>query len=339
MKTRDFFFNIDKNQIAQYPPEKRGTCRLMVVRREDQSVSITDFSAVSRLLPPGTLLVINDSRVRKARVYGTAIETGGKVEFLFLKEIRPGTWEVLPSKLKKQRPGKKFIFGDTIVARIIGGEGKSRLLEFETPVSEDFFEICGHVPLPPYIHRDDVAADSDRYQTVYSGETGSSAAPTAGLHFTPGILHALEEKGIDIVRVTLHVGIGTFVPIRTDDIEDHIMHEEEYSISHQAGARIEKALEKKQRIVAVGTTSVRTLESAYDQGKIKTGKQKTSLYIYPGYRFKVISGLITNFHTPGSSLLVMVSAFAGIELIRSAYQKALGEDFRFFSYGDAMLIE
>ncbi|MBN2442251.1 MAG: tRNA preQ1(34) S-adenosylmethionine ribosyltransferase-isomerase QueA, partial [Spirochaetales bacterium] len=255
-----------------------------------------------------------------------------------LKELSPGVWDVLPNKLKRQKPGKTYVFGNNIRGTIIEAEGTTRTLRFDTPVDEEFFEAFGHVPLPPYIRREDEQRDTARYQTIYSEQTGSAAAPTAGLHFTPGVLASLEDKGIEVVRITLHVGMGTFVPIRTENVEDHHMHEEEYDISPHAAHRIDRALKEKRKIIAVGTTSVRALESACQDGKIIPGKHSTSLFIYPGYTFKVTSGLLTNFHTPGSSLLVLVSAFAGIGFIRRAYASALEHNYRFFSYGDAMLI-
>ncbi|MBN2533291.1 MAG: tRNA preQ1(34) S-adenosylmethionine ribosyltransferase-isomerase QueA [Spirochaetales bacterium] len=338
MKTRDFFFNIDKKNIAQYPPEKRGNSRLMVLHREGKRIVDTMFSELPELIKPGTVLVINDSRVRKARVFGISQDTGGKVEFLFLKQLSPVMWKVLPNKSRKQKPGKTYCFGNNITGTIVREEGACRVLCFQEPVDEDFFEKHGHMPLPPYIRRKDEQADEDRYQTVYSGETGSSAAPTAGLHFTPGILSRLKNNGIQIARVTLHVGIGTFIPIRTENIEDHVMHEEEYNIPEPAAELIGSALKEKRQVIAVGTTCVRTLESAYRDGNIIPGRNKTSLFIYPGYRFHMVSGLLTNFHTPGSSLLVLVSAFGGYNLIRQAYTGALQKGYRFFSYGDAMLI-
>jgi S-adenosylmethionine:tRNA ribosyltransferase-isomerase len=338
MKTRDFFFNIDKNRIAQYPPEKRGDSRLMVLGRKKRKIIDSSFSALPDFLEPDTLLVINNSRVRKARVFGTAVQTGGKVEFLFLKQLSSCTWKVLPDKAKRQKPGKTFRFTNGMTGTITGGEGACRVLRFPDPIGEEFFEECGHIPLPPYIQREDEPWDENRYQTVYSEKTGSSAAPTAGLHFTRDILSGIEKKGIQIAHITLHVGIGTFIPIRTENVEDHTMHEEDYTIPETSAAIIQQALDENRRIVAVGTTCVRTLESAFHEGKIQSGSNSTSLFIYPGYTFRVVSGLITNFHTPGSSLLVLVSAFAGTEFIRRVYTRGIEKGYRFFSYGDAMLI-
>ena len=303
-----------------------------------KKITHTEFPLLPELIPSESVLVINDSRVRKARIFGITEGSHGKVEFLFLRELSPGIWRVLVNRAKKQKKGKTYMFGDKIRGTIIEEEGRTRILRFSEPVGESFFEKYGHVPLPPYIRRKDEQADEDRYQTVYSGKTGSTAAPTAGLHFTPALLSRFKETGVQVVRLTLHVGIGTFLPIRTEQIEDHTMHEEAYHIPKQTSLLIEQALREKRKIIATGTTCVRALESAYKGGKIIPGKKKTSLYIYPGYRFNVISGLITNFHTPGSSLLVLVSAFGGTDFIRRAYTEAMENRYRFFSYGDAMLI-
>jgi S-adenosylmethionine:tRNA ribosyltransferase-isomerase len=338
MKTRDFFFNLDKERIAQYPIEKREASRLLVLDKSEQKFYDACFSDFPDLLKPGSVLVINDSKVRKARVFGFNTETGGKTEFLFLSEISPGTWKVMTSKSGRKRAGQTYVFGDGVTGEIRSKEGNVSILRLSRPVDGDFFERSGHIPLPPYIRRKDELLDEARYQTVYSQETGSAAAPTAGLHFTEEILLRIKARGIEIAPVTLHVGPATFLPIRTENIEDHIMYEEEYYISESSASIINRALEDRRDIIAVGTTVVRTLESAYCRGSITSGKNTTSLYIYPGYRFKAISGLLTNFHTPQSSLLVLVSAFAGIEFIASAYRHAIGDKYRFFSYGDAMFI-
>jgi S-adenosylmethionine:tRNA ribosyltransferase-isomerase len=338
MKTSDFFFEIDPDKIAQYPPKVRGTSRLLILNREKETLEDSNFSHFPEKISPGSLVVINDSRVRKARVFGTSTVSGKATEFLFLEQVKPGLWKVLVNRMKKQKPGKTFRFTSTLTGTITGHEGGCCILALDRPVGEEFFEQYGHVPLPPYIKRADTDTDSQRYQTVYSRYIGSAAAPTAGLHLTDVILDRLREKGCRVVRITLHVGMGTFIPIRTENIEDHHMHEEEYSISKGAADIIEQYLHTDRKITAVGTTVVRALESAYHAGRIRSGKHTTSLFIYPGFRFNVINGLLTNFHTPGSSLLVLVSAFTGKEYINRAYNHALKNGYTFFSYGDAMLI-
>jgi S-adenosylmethionine:tRNA ribosyltransferase-isomerase len=338
MKTSDFFFEIDPGKIAQYPPEVRGTSRLLILHREKESLEDSNFSHFTEKIPSGSLLVLNDTRVRKARVCGTSTDSGKDSEFLFLEQVKPGLWKVLVNRMKKQKPGKTFRFTPTITGTITGREEGACMLALDGHVGEEFFEQYGHVPLPPYIKRKDTDTDSERYQTVYSRHIGSAAAPTAGLHLTDTILNKLREKGCRVVKITLHVGTGTFLPIRTEHIEDHRMHEEQYMISEEAAGIIEGLLGTDTKIIAVGTTVVRALESAYCAGNIRSGKHRTSLFIYPGYRFNVVNGLLTNFHTPGSSLLVLVAAFAGKEFIDRAYTYALENGYTFFSYGDGMLI-
>ena len=338
MKTSNFSFNIPEERIAQNPPSVRGTSRLMVLDRNSGGIEDSHFRHLPDLLPQNSLLVFNNSKVRKARIYAKSSITNGKVEFLFIERIKPKEWKVLVNKSKKQKIGKMFDIGNGISATITGDDDAYKIISLNKELSESYFDEYGHVPLPPYIKRKDRGEDAKRYQTIYFKEIGSSAAPTAGLHFTDSVINRLKEKGIEILFVTLHVGIGTFLPIRTENVEDHVMHEEKYYISENTANIIEQALNRGINIIGVGTTVVRTLESAYSEGKIISGNHKTSLYIYPGYKFKVISGMLTNFHTPKSTLLVMVSAFAGDKLIKKAYSHALENDYRFFSYGDAMLI-
>jgi S-adenosylmethionine:tRNA ribosyltransferase-isomerase len=321
------------------------------------------------LLEPGSLLVFNNSRVRKARLAAVSKSSGGGVEFLLVKKIDAETWKVMAGRSRRRRPGSRYVFtgpgGEEIAgAEITGADGEFRVLRFDRPITEDWLETYGHIPLPPYIKRQDAPEDSERYQTVYAqrAEAGLSAgdsalaadrsvaAPTAGLHFTPELLAALEGRGIECVFITLHVGLGTFLPVRTERIEDHVMHEESFSIDDEAAARIERAKAAGRKIVAVGTTSVRTLESAWDGGALRRGEGSTSIFIYPGYRFGIVDALFTNFHTPESTLLMLVSAFAeasdagapaapgGRDFILESYAEAVREDYRFFSYGDAMLI-
>jgi S-adenosylmethionine:tRNA ribosyltransferase-isomerase len=362
MKRRDYFFELPESLIAQYPSPERGRSRLMVLdprRGSREHRTVTDLPS---LLEKGTLLVFNNSRVRKARLPARDKETGAEVEFLLLenRDGGPGetglVWKAMVRRSRRRRPGSRYVFAGGIEAGIIAAEGEFRILKFERPIDEAWLERWGHIPLPPYIKREDTETDGERYQTVYASLTGSAAAPTAGLHFTRELLAELEEAGMETAFVTLHVGLGTFLPVRAENIEDHVMHEESFCIDDETARRIEKAKKEKRGILAVGTTSVRTLESAWepskDGGRLRRGEGSTSIFIYPGYDFKVADMLFTNFHTPESTLLMLVSAFAGAktgafaqpgglsgrELILDSYRQAIQEGYRFFSYGDAMLI-
>ena len=307
-------------------------------------------SMVERLadhLAPGTLMVFNDSRVRKARMFGEALDTGGKTEFLLLRQRAGGAWEAVASRARRMRPGRRYAFPEGMVAEVVGlcdddggGQRDTILVTFDPPLTEEYLERFGHVPLPPYIKRADENEDGERYQTIYSREVGSAACPTAGLHFTEGMLASLDTKGIKRAVVTLHVGLGTFLPVRTETVEGHAMHEEEYSVPEATVREVMAAKAEGRPILAVGTTSLRTLESAWtrDAG-LCAGRDSTRIFIYPGYRFAVVDALFTNFHTPKSTLLMLVSAFAGRESILAAYVEAVRERYRFFSYGDAMLIK
>jgi len=357
MKKSDFFFDLPAELIAQYPTEKRGQSRLMVVDRLT-GISfhhkITDLPQIlSRpelLNPAGAkpLLVFNDSKVRKARLIGKSKLSGARAEFLLLERCNetgeePRIWKVMAQRAGRRKPGSSYVFFDNMGAeianaRINGREGEFRFLEFDRIVDDDWLERYGHIPLPPYIKREDAPSDAQRYQTIYAKSTGSSAAPTAGLHFTRELLDRLGSEGFESVFLTLHVGLGTFLPVRSENIEDHLMHEERFVITDENAIRIEKARAEGRKIIAVGTTSVRCLESAWSEGALKRGWQRTSIFIYPSFRFKVTDVLFTNFHTPGSTLLMLVSAFAGRELILERYAEAIRERYRFFSYGDAMLI-
>lgn len=309
----------------------------MVLNRRNGSVSHDRIAGLARHLKPGTVLVMNNTRVRKARIYAVS-DTGGRVEFLLTEKIGPNTWMAVVSKSKKQRPGKRYTFDGGARGTIGGGSEGIRQVTFDTEIDDTYLEAHGHVPLPPYIRRHDTGIDAERYQTVYSQVTGSSAAPTAGLHFTDEHLASLSEGGIEIVYVTLHVGLGTFLPIRAEHVEDHSMHEEFYEISEETSGALTTARREGRAICAVGTTSVRTLESAWQGDGPVPGKGRTSIYIYPGYRFRAVDHLLTNFHTPQSSLLLLVSAFAGWDKIKAAYEEAVDREYMFFSYGDAMLI-
>ena len=338
MKTSEFFFDLPRELIAQNPSEKRGESRLLVLNRTTGSVEHSMMKHFPDYVQKDTLIVVNNSKVRKARLYGKS-DTGGMVEFLLTKRIDDTTWLSIVSKKKKQHKGKKYSFPGSYRAVILEEEGTLRRIQFSGTVNDEYLDRYGHIPLPPYIKREDTEKDWIRYQTIYAEKPGSTAAPTAGLHFTEDILLSLKQKGIPVVPVTLHVGMGTFIPVRTENIEDHQMHEEEYEISSDSAEQINNAIREGKTILAVGTTSVRTLESAWKEGEIQAGKNSTDIFIYPGYRFKAVNQMLTNFHTPDSSLIALVSAFAGKNHIKTAYAEAIERRYRFFSYGDAMFIQ
>ena len=290
------------------------------------------------LLPEHSVLVVNDSRVRKARLFGRSEDTGSRVELLLVERIDGSRWEVLLSKARKQKPNKRILLPEGRLAIVESIVAERRVLLFDPPVDDEYLERCGHVPLPPYIKREDDEQDAQRYQTVYAGESGSVAAPTAGLHLTTPLLDTIREIGVDVATVTLHVGVGTFAPIRSESIEDHSMHTESYTISPETAEQLNQARILEKPVIAVGTTVVRTLESAWHDGAIRSGSRTTDLFITPGYDFRVVGGMLTNFHTPRSSLLVLVSAFAGVDIINQAYKIAVDQEYQLFSYGDAMLI-
>ncbi len=345
MKTSDFFFDLPQELIAQFPATKRGDSRLLVYDKSCKNSSEDDFSGIEDCkfidiidkIPENSLMVFNDTRVRKARLYGKS-ESGGKVEVLFLSNNGDASWRVITSKSKKQKVGKVIIFDNEVKIEVIEDLGREKIVKFLTPVGEDFFESCGNIPLPPYIKRDLVDSDQERYQTVFANSVGSAAAPTAGLHFTDDILEKLKSRGIEIVFVTLHVGLGTFLPVSSEIVEEHKMHREYYEISEESAKIINQAKKTGREIVAVGTTSTRTLEAQWQKnGKIVAGVDSTDIFIYPGFKFKVVDHLFTNFHTPGSSLILLVSAFVGIDDIKMCYKHAIEEKYRFFSYGDSCL--
>ncbi len=358
VKTSGFSFNLPEDSIAQRPTHERGTSRLMVLDRATGGITHTRIDQLPAYVESGAVMVLNNTKVIKARLFGTSPETGGRVEFILLEELVPGLWRTLAGKARKQVPGKRFEFPGGATAEIIpepelpggsvstsngnhpGSWGVFRYLRFVPPIDASYLDTHGHVPLPPYIRRADTSLDAERYQTVYAKDPGSAAAPTAGLHLTERLLEALRQRGVVLVTLTLHVGAGTFLPIRAEQVEEHIMHRERYNIPAVTAGQINSALRESRTILAVGTTVVRALESAYseDLRGVAAGWQRSSLYIYPGYKFKVVSRLLTNFHTPRSSLLVLVSAFAGRRRILDAYETAVREGYRFFSYGDAMLI-
>jgi S-adenosylmethionine:tRNA ribosyltransferase-isomerase len=340
LKTKDFDFDLPEELIAQTPADKRGEDRLLVLDRITGEYTDTLISKFVDLIDSDSVLVVNNSRVRKARVYATS-ETGGKVEFLFLEEMDDHSWNCMVTKAKKQRIGKKYTFEDNIEGEIIGQkEDGTKYVKFSKEISEDWFLKFGHVPLPPYIKREDEFSDESRYQTVYAKNEGSVAAPTAGLHFTKEILDQIKAEGVTIVEVTLHVGMGTFMPVRAENLDDHDMHWERYSISPEVAQIINDAKKEGRKIVATGTTSIRTLESAVTtDGILPAGLGRTNLFIKPGYKFQIVDQLLTNFHTPESTLMVLVSAFATKDSIFKAYKHAVDEKYRFFSYGDAMFLK
>lgn len=340
MKTSDFFFELPPELIAQEPIQDRGTSRLLVLDRETGAHHHQTVAEIGNVLTPGTVMVFNNSRVRKARVYARTVATDREQEFLLVKRREARRWLAIGRNSRKLRVGKRFRFSDGTIGEVSGTEDPYREILFDRDVDDAWLETHGHIPLPPYITRDDTDADAERYQTVYARTMGSIAAPTAGLHFTPEILDELRSHGVVIAFVTLHVGIGTFLPVRTEALEEHEMHEEEYHVSLETSQAITDARDRGHPVVAVGTTSVRTLESAWDSThhRVSPGQDRTSLFIYPGYQFRAVDQMFTNFHTPESTLLAMVSAFAGRDLILHAYREAVARKYRFFSYGDAMLI-
>ncbi len=345
MKLTDFDFDLPQDLIAQKPSGKRGDDRLMLLDRKNGSVFHHQMKDLPDLIMPGTLMIFNNSKVRRARCYGIKETTGRNQEFMFLNQLdKEGfLWNTMVKSAKKQKNGMRYQFPDGTVAQIVDFPGNEktefRALKFDFPLDEKWFEKNGHIPLPPYIKREDTEEDSERYQNVYAKETGSAACPTAGLHFTEEMLSCLAEKNIERDFVTLHVGLGTFLPVRESIIENHKMHEEVYTISESTAEKINKAKREGRPILAVGTTSVRTLESSADEkGFVKSGTSSTRIFMYPGYKFKVVDQMFTNFHTPESTLIMLVSAFAGRENILNAYKNAVENRYRFFSYGDAMFI-
>lgn len=341
MKRQDFYYELPEELIAQDPLEDRSSSRLLVLDKESGAVSHHVFKEIKEYLCEGDCLVINDTKVIPARLIGSKIGTGAKIEVLLLKRKENNIWETLVKPGKKAKPGTKISFGDgLLVGEVVDTvEEGNRLIQFSFEgIFEEILDQLGQMPLPPYITHQ--LQDKNRYQTVYAKHTGSAAAPTAGLHFTPELLKEIEEKGVDIARVTLHVGLGTFRPVKVDEITDHHMHSEFYQIDEDAAEKINRAKQRKGRVICVGTTSCRTVESAADEnGHLEAKSGWTEIFIYPGYEFKVLDNLITNFHLPESTLVMLVSALAGREHVLAAYEEAVKERYRFFSFGDAMLIQ
>ncbi len=339
MKKSDFYYDLPENLIAQTPIFPRDSSRMLRLNKISGEIVHDTFSSLPEFLQEGDCLVLNNTRVLPARLYGTAEDTGAVVEFVLLKQYNLYNWECLAGPGKKAKIGRKFIFSDELSATVkdVLPDG-NRVIEFEC--EGEFFatlDKVGQMPLPPYIK--EKLNDRERYQTVYSKELGSAAAPTAGLHFTPELLQTIKDKGVKVVYVTLHVGLGTFRPVKVDDIKDHQMHTEHYFMSKETADTINETKQNGGRVICVGTTSCRTVESvAQKHGKMCECSDDTGIFIYPGYSFKCMDGLVTNFHLPESTLIMLVSAFAGYENTMNAYKIAVEEKYRFFSFGDAMLI-
>ncbi len=340
MKTSDFYYDLPQEQIAQTPIEPRDHSRMMVLHHDSDRIEHKHFYDIIDYLNEGDTLIVNDSRVIPARIYGYKEDTGAKIEFLLLRQLDGKCWETLVKPGKKAKPGTRFIFGDgllTAVVKEVADDG-NRIVELDS--KENIYatlDKIGQMPLPPYIT--EKLEDQERYQTVYSHELGSAAAPTAGLHFTNELLDKIRAKGVNIGYVTLHVGLGTFRPVKVDDVTKHKMHSEHYEIPEETAELIQRTKAAGKRVIAVGTTSCRTLESVAAQyGKIIACDGFTDIFIYPGFAFKVLDGLITNFHLPESTLIMLVSAFYGYDKTMNAYEIAVRENYRFFSFGDSMAI-
>ena len=340
MKTSDFYFDLPEELIAQDPLEDRSASRLLVLNKETGETEHKIFRDIVNLINPGDCLVLNNTRVIPARLLGVKEDTGAHVEVFLLKKLTKDTWETLVKPGKKLKPGARVVFGDGLLKATILDtmeEGARKVLFEYDGIFEDVLDKLGEMPLPPYItHK---LKDRDRYQTVYARYDGSAAAPTAGLHFTNELLAELEAKGVRIAYVTLHVGLGTFRPVKVDDVTNHHMHSEHYVVTEEAADIINSTKANGGRVICVGTTSCRTIESASDDtGKVIPGESDTQIFIYPGYSFKVLDALITNFHLPESTLVMLVSALAGKDNIMKAYREAIDLKYRFFSFGDAMFI-
>ncbi len=338
LKTSDFYYDLPEELIAQTPAEPRDSSRLLVYHREEKRVEHRIFRDIADYLKAGDVLVVNRTRVLPARLYAYT-QNGGKAEILLLKRLKIDEWEVLVKPGKKCRTGAKLFVNGELSLEVTGitPTGERHVRFFYEGAFEDVLSRAGSMPLPPYIH--EKLKDPERYQTVYSRESGSAAAPTAGLHFTPELLEKLRQKGVEIAEVLLHVGLGTFRPVKEENITDHVMHSEYYEVSGETAEVVNRAKEEGRRVIAVGTTSVRTLETvAREDGRICAGRGDTNIFLYPPYRMKCVDALVTNFHLPESTLLMLVSCFCSREEILGIYKTAVGERYRFFSFGDACLI-
>lgn len=341
MKTSDFYFDLPQELIAQDPLEDRSSSRLLVLDRRTGQTEHHIFKEIVNYLNPGDCLVINDTKVIPARLFGSKVGTDAKIEILLLKRREGDVWETLVKPGKKAKPGTEISFGEGLLMGEVleVAEDGNRLIRFTYEgIFEEILDQLGQMPLPPYITHQ--LKDKNRYQTVYAKHDGSAAAPTAGLHFTPELLKEIRDKGVNIAHVTLHVGLGTFRPVKVEDVTQHHMHSEFYMVEEEQAELINRTKAEGKRVICVGTTSCRTVESASDEnGMLHAGSGWTDIFIYPGYRFKILDALITNFHLPESTLLMLVSALAGKENIEKAYAEAVRERYRFFSFGDAMLIK
>lgn len=340
MDTKDFYYELDSSLIAQHPEQKRENSKLMIVNRDNFDIEHKKFYDIIDYLEPGDCLVLNDTRVIPARIYGHRPEKDEKIEVLLLKNIKQNIWECLVKPGKKMKLNSEITFSDKLSGKVVHiSEEGHRFIDFcFDGVFQEILEDIGSMPIPPYITEE--LKDKSSYQTVYAKHDGSVAAPTAGLHFSKELLEKIREKNVDIAYITLHVGYGTFKPVTAQKIEDHIMHSEYYIVDKQASDKINKAKENNKRVIAVGTTSVRTLESIMTKhNEIKACSDSTNIFIYPGYKFKIVDAIITNFHLPESTLIMLVSTFASKEIIMNAYEKAKENDYKFFSFGDAMLIK
>lgn len=340
MRKEDFYFDLPEELIAQDPLEDRSSSKLLVLDKETGKTEHHVFKEIVDYLEEGDCLVLNDTKVLPARLIGAKVGTDAKIEVLLLKRKENDVWETLVKPGKKAKPGTKISFGDgLLVGEVIDVvEEGNRLIKFQyNGIFEEVLDQLGEMPLPPYITHH--LEDKNRYQTVYATHTGSAAAPTAGLHFTPELLQQIEEKGVKIARVTLHVGLGTFRPVKVENILEHHMHSEFYQIEEEAAQTINEAKDSGHRVICVGTTSCRTIESAAENGRLRATSGWTDIFIYPGYEFKILDCLITNFHLPESTLIMLVSALAGREHVLDAYAEAVKERYRFFSFGDAMFIK
>lgn len=341
MNVKDFDFYLPEELIAQHPLEQRDSSRLMVLDKETGEINHKRFHDIVGYLNQGDTLVLNNTRVMPARLIGEKEDTHGKIEFLLLKRIEKDKWECLTKPGKSAKVGRRFTFGDgKLKAEVVEvKEDGNRIIEFfYDGIFEEVLDALGEMPLPPYIH--ERLEDRERYQTVYSKENGSAAAPTAGLHFTQELLKEIKDKGINIVYLTLHVGLGTFRPVKVESLEEHEMHSEFYMISKESADIINETKKRGNAVISVGTTSTRTLETIGDEnGFVKEQSGWTNIFIYPGYKFKVVDNLITNFHLPQSTLIMLVSTLAGRDSVMNAYKEAVNEKYRFFSFGDAMFIK
>ena len=340
MNVKDFYFDLPQELIAQDPLEDRASSRLLVLDKKTGEVTHRGFRDILEYLRPGDCLVINDTKVIPARLFGVKEDTGAKIEVLLLKRREHDIWETLVKPGKKAKPGTRIVFGEglltgTVLETVDDG---NRLIQFSYEgIFEEILDQLGQMPLPPYITHQ--LKDKNRYQTVYAKHDGSAAAPTAGLHFTKELLKQIEDMGVKIAHVTLHVGLGTFRPVKVENVQDHHMHSEFYMVEESEAKKVNDTKEAVGRVICVGTTSCRTVESAADEnGRLKSGSGWTDIFIYPGYEFKILDALITNFHLPESTLVMLVSALAGREHVLAAYEEAIKERYRFFSFGDAMLI-